>query len=505
MKILSSTQLREADTHTIKNEPIASIDLMERAAGECIKWLLKRYIDNTVFYIFCGTGNNGGDGLAIARRLNEVMHLKITVFIVRHSEKFSPDFEINYERLKKCVDIIIREIKSEKELPEISENCVVIDALLGSGLTKPVSGLLGETVNHINKSKAEIISIDIPTGLFSEDNTNNNGAIINADYTLTFQLPKLAFLFPENSDYVGEWEILHIGLSDEFIEQTSTPYHYITDENILPLLKKREKFSHKGNYGHALIIAGSKGKMGAAVMASKAGLRAGTGLVTAHIPACGYSVFQTSIPEAMCETNENETHISERIKTTNYNAVAVGCGIGTHADTARMLKVLIQETTVNTVFDADAINILSENKTWLPFLRGGSILTPHPKEFERLFGKTENSFERLQLQREMAKKHSIYIVLKGAHTSVAFPDGTVFFNSTGNPGMATGGSGDVLTGIICGLLAQGYKPHEACVLGIYLHGLAGDIAAEKFSEQGMIAGDIIDCLGEAWKTAIGSQ
>ena len=501
MKILSTSQIREADAYTIEHEPIASIDLMERSADECVSWLLDKYsIDNT-FYFFCGTGNNGGDGLAIASILDSE---NIKIFIVRHSEKATPDFDINYKRIVKSKNFDITEIRDKSDFPEILGNIIIIDALLGSGLSKPLTGLLADVVEHINKSNATVISIDIPTGLFAEDNSANTGKVIQADYTLTFELPKLAFLFAENNPFVGEWQVLPIGLSKEYIAQTATDYHYITEENILPLLKKRDKFSHKGTYGHALIIAGSKGKMGAAVMAAKSALRAGAGLVSAHIPDCGYTVLQSSVPEAMCETDANETHISGRIKTGNCNAVAVGPGIGNEPYTARALKLLIQECTVNTVFDADALNIISENKTWLPFMRGGSILTPHPKEFERLFGKSDNSFKRLNLQREMAMKYGFYIVLKGAHTSIAFPDGTVYFNSTGNSGMATGGSGDVLTGIICGLLAQGYKPYEACILGVYLHGAAGDVAAEKMNENGMTAMDIIDGMGEAWKK-VGSK
>ena len=500
MKILYTSQIREADAYTIKHEPIASVDLMERAANVCASWIAERYSDSAAFYFFCGTGNNGGDGLAIARILNNTKYYNIKVFVVRHSDKTSPDFSTNLSRLAKSKNVDITDISETAQLPEIPENTVIIDALLGSGLSKPLTGLLADVVEHINNSKAStIISIDIPTGLFAEDNSANTGKVICADYTLTFELPKLAFLFHENAPFVGEWQVLPIGLSQEFIAQTATNYHYITEVLILSLLKKRDKFSHKGTFGHALIIAGSKGKMGAAVMAAKSALRAGAGLVSAHIPNCGYTVLQSSVPEAMCETDANETHISGRIKTGNCNAVAVGPGIGNDADTVRALKLLIQDTTINMVYDADALNIIAENKTWFAFMRGGSILTPHPKEFERLFGKSNNSFERLKLQREMAMKYGFYIVLKGAHTAIAFPDGSVYFNSTGNPGMATGGSGDVLTGIICGLIAQGYKPHEASVLGVYLHGVAGDIAAEKMSEQGMTAVDIIDGMGEAWK------
>jgi hydroxyethylthiazole kinase-like uncharacterized protein yjeF len=500
MKILSTSQIREADAYTIAHEPIASIDLMERAASACANWIAERYSDGAILYFFCGTGNNGGDGLAIARILNNTKYYNIKFFVLRHSDKASPDFSTNLSRLAKSKNVDITDISEIAQLPELPETAVVIDALIGSGLSKPLSGLLADVVDHINKSKAEtIISIDIPTGLFAEDNSANTGKVIQADYTLTFELPKLAFLFPENAPFVGDWQVLPIGLSKEFIAQASTNYHYITEELILPLLKKLDKFSHKGTFGHALIIAGSKGKMGAAVMAAKSALRAGAGLVSAHIPNCGYTVLQSTVPEAMCETDANETHISGRIKTGNCNAVAVGPGIGNDPDTVRALKLLIQDTTINMVYDADALNIIAENKTWFPFLRGGSILTPHPKEFERLFGKSDNSFERLKLQREMAMKYGFYIVLKGAHTAIAFPDGTVYFNSTGNPGMATGGSGDVLTGIVCGLLAQGYKPYEASVLGVYLHGIAGDIAAEKMSEQGMTALDIIEGVGEAWK------
>lgn len=498
MKILTSQQIREADAYTIKHEPISSIDLMERASKACAGWFLEKLGRDRKYIIYCGMGNNGGDGLAIARMLaNE--GIVVTVNLVRHSEKQSEEHVINLKRLQEQGKVSIAEINSANDLQKINTSAVVIDAMLGSGLSKPVEGLIGDVVYHINSSGVMVIAVDIPTGLFGEDNSNNDrNVIVRADTTLTFQLPKLAMMFPENYEFVGEWEVLPIGLHPDFLGRVETPYHYLLGEDVRPAIKLRGKFSHKGTYGHALLLSGSYGKMGAAVLAAKASLRTGAGLLTVHLPKCGYEIMQTALPEAMVSIDEEKNFIGHPPKLSNYSAIGIGPGIGTHDDTANALKQLIQNANVPMVFDADAINILAENKTWIPFIQQGCILTPHPKEFERLVGKSSNSYERLQMQQEFASKYGIYLILKGAHTSIACPDGTCIFNSTGNPGMAKGGSGDVLTGIILGLLAQGYSSREAALLGVYLHGLAGDIAKEKHGEQAMLPSDIISGIGGAY-------
>jgi NAD(P)H-hydrate epimerase len=343
------------------------------------------------------------------------------------------------------------------------------------------------------------VAIDVPSGLMVEDNSaNDHKSVINANATLTFEAPKLSFLFAENAQHVGDFYVLDIGINKTFIASQKSLNYYLTREMIAPLIKHRPKFSHKGNYGHALLVAGSYGKMGAAVLAAKSCLRSGVGLLTVHVPKCGYTVLQSTVPEAMLSVDEDEREISGIKDIAQYNVIGVGPGIGNAKSTQQVVKVLIQAK-LPMVIDADALNILSENKTWLAFLPKGCIFTPHPGEFARLVGKTSSAYDAYTLQKEFAIKYSVYLVLKGAHTAIATPEGEVFFNSTGNPGMATGGSGDTLTGIITGLLAQGYSPKQAALLGVYIHGLAGDIAAHEAGEGSLIAEDITNCLGSAFK------
>ncbi|MBI4929613.1 MAG: NAD(P)H-hydrate dehydratase [Bacteroidetes bacterium] len=505
MKIISSEEMRKADAYTIEHEPIKSINLMERAAAACVKWLASSSIlkgEKRQVSIFCGLGNNGGDGLAIARLLAK-KKFKVEVFIIRYSDNCSEDFLINEKRLEKVKAVKVHNITSAEQIHSsfvIRQSSLIIDAIFGSGLNKSVTGLAAEAIIFINKSNCPVISIDIPSGLFSEKNSSDEKTVIvHANHTLTFQVPKLAFIFPENEKYFGDFSILNIGLDEEFIASLSSKNYFLTEEYVRFILKPRNKFSHKGTFGHALIVAGSYGKMGACVLASRACLSAGVGLVTVHIPKCGYEILQTTNPEVMVETDSSEKFISDAISLNKYNAAGIGPGIGTESETQNALKVLIQNSTFPLVLDADALNILSENKTWISFLPKNSILTPHPGEFKRLAGDTDNDYERFQLQKEFSIKHNVYVVLKGAHTCITCPDGEVYFNSTGNPGMATAGSGDVLTGIITGLLAQGYDSKQASVLGVYLHGLAGDLAAEHLCEEGLIARNIIEFMGEAFK------
>lgn len=497
MKILPVEMIREADAFTIKHEPVASVDLMERAAYQCYKWIKKKTDRSHRVMVFCGPGNNGGDGLVVARLLAKKDY-QVKVVIVRFTDKFSEDFSVNLARLEQ-MDVDVVHLREDDNLPKIKADNVVVDAIFGSGLTRPVKGFPGKLINHINSSETVTIAIDTPSGLFSDEHTDSNaGAIIEADYTLTFQYPKFSFLFPENEKFVGQWHILPIGLMEEFTNRLEVKNFMVQRRDATELLKHRGHFAHKGHFGHALLIAGGYGKMGAATLAGKAALRAGAGLVTVHIPKAGNQIIQTAIPEAMVSIDEDETIFSKPPDLSPYNAIGIGPGIGTNKQTQQAVKLLIQNSGVPLLFDADAINILSQNKTWLSFVPQYSIFTPHPKEFERLFGKTNNDFERNKKQREYSILHNVYIVLKGAYTCVSTPEGKCFFNVTGNPGMATGGSGDVLTGIILGLLAQKYHPQEACILGVYLHGLAGDFAAKKLSQQAMIAGDITAALPKAF-------
>jgi len=499
MKILPIDKIRAADAYTIEHEPIPSIDLMERAATQLFKWITKHVDKTHPFSIFAGPGNNGGDGLALGRMLAEADY-KVEAYIIRYTDKTSEDFQVNFERAVQLQNISVYDIRKIEDFPEIEDESVVIDAIFGSGLTRPINGFIAEIIEKINNSPVVKVAIDTPSGIFSDNSSvHNKGAIVRADYTLSFQFPKLAFMMPENDPFVGEWHVLDIGLHHEYINSVTTNNFFSVKEDVVPIIKKRRKFSHKGTFGHALLIAGSYGKMGAALLAAEACLRSGVGLLHVHIPKVGYQIMQTALPEAMISLDRYDNYFSEVPDLGLYNAVGIGPGLGTEHQSQMALKLLIQEFTAPMVFDADALNILSENPTWLAFLPAGSILTPHPKEFERLVGKWDNDFEKLEKQRDFAKRHNLYVVLKGAHTSISTPDGKCYFNSTGNPGMATAGSGDVLTGIITGLLAQGYTPGQAAVLGVYLHGLAGDIAAKKFGQEAMIAGDMVKLLGKAWR------
>jgi len=491
MKILSANQIREADAYTIKNVPIASIDLMERAAKKWTALFLKDYPDKKqTKYIFCGPGNNGGDGLAIARLLIHEKHA-VNVFIL-HSSQYSADFQLNLQRLKhyKC-------ILSANDFPKLDKEDIVIDALYGSGLNKPINGLSAALINYLNEQESSIISVDIPSGLYTEKQSGM--PIIQAQKTYTFQFPKLSFLLPASGNTVGNFKVADIGLHPDFISKINTPYFYTNKKEIKALLKTRNKFSHKGTYGHALLVAGSHGKMGAATLCAKAVMRSGAGLLTAHIPGCGNSILQTALPEAMCICDENNMHISGIPIQMTYAAVAIGPGLGTHQDTASALKSFLQANKTPCVIDADALNLIAQHKAMLKLLPENCILTPHPKEFERLTGTWTDDFDRLQKLQSFSKKHKVITLLKGAHTAIADVSGNVYFNSTGNPGMATAGSGDVLTGIICGLLAQGYSALESSILGVFLHGSAADLALKKQSEESLIASDIIKNLGRAFK------
>lgn len=515
MKILSVADIRKADEYTIRNEPIADIDLMERAAFACFTWFEQHADPGKNIKVFCGTGNNGGDGLAIARMLIQKTY-SVEIFLTGPIEDCSPNCRMNYERLQNTgyttydsaspISYPLSPILSiNHPLPVISKGDLVIDAIFGSGLTRLVTGFYAILVDHINQSGAEVVSIDVPSGFFC-DTTNfivKDPVIIRADYTLTFSPPKLGFFFPENERFTGNWKLIDIGIMQEFIASREVKNFMIEKDNCRKFLKKRNKFAHKGDFGHSLLICGSAGKMGAAVLAAGACLRSGAGLVTVRSPLCGMPVIQTAVPEAMISSDPETDIITGIPELSPYTSIAIGPGIGRELQTANALKFLIQQSTMPLIFDADAINILSENKTWLGFIPRGSIFTPHPKEFERIAGKSSNDFERNHLQREFSCKHQCFVVLKGAHTAITDQEGQCFFNTTGNPGMATGGSGDVLTGIIAGLMAQGYTSHEACILGVYIHGLAGDFVLSTEGYEALIASDITKNLGKSFQTLYG--
>ena len=513
MKILTPSQIRAVDAYTIEHEPISSVDLMERAATACVDWITAHFDVRRKIVIFAGPGNNGGDGLAIARMLNW-MSCDVTVYMLTGSDRLSPDALVNYQRLSDCQPVVL----DENNLPGLFPATLVIDALFGVGLSRPLDGLAAQTVAHINQSGCTVVSVDMPSGLFCDNNEENDpDRIIRARHTLTFQQPKLSFFFAENAAYIGQWEVVNIGLLPEAIEKQESKYFVLQKDDIAELIQPRNKFAHKGDFGHACLIAGSHGMMGACVLAAKACLRTGAGLVTTHIPQGENQIVQTSVPEAIVSLDDNSQIFSQIPVLNIYSAIGIGPGIGKKQKTQKALYALLHEINApkihqdtwddvqpdpnnsgRLVLDADALNILSENSEWLYLLPPKCILTPHPKEFDRLAGKSKNSYQRHLKQIEMAKKYGVFIVLKGACTSIATPDGTCFFNTTGNPGMATAGSGDVLTGMIASLLAQGLPPHRAACAGVWLHGAAGDKAALKLGQQALIASDVISNIGEAF-------
>ena len=499
IKIFPTIQLKELDAYTIENEPVSSIDLMERASRALARAMSERWSAETPFTVFAGPGNNGGDALAVSRLLAE-RGCRVEVYLFNTKGALSPDCETNKERLAGVAGIDFHEITTQFVPPVLTAEHVVVDGLFGSGLNKPLSGGFAAVVKYINTSPATVVAIDVPSGLMGEDNTYNIQAnIIRADLTLSLQLPKLAFLFAENAPFVGEWQLLDIGLSEEAIEEKETDFALTEHEDVASMLKPRGKFAHKGNFGRALLIAGSQGMAGASVLAARACLRSGVGLLTVHIPFCNNFIVQTSVPEAMTEIDINDVRFSCATDTDDYQAVGIGPGLGKAGDTEAALLEQIEYCQTPMVVDADALNLLGEHRSYIGRLPKGSILTPHPKELERLVGKCQNSYERLTKARELARSAGVHILLKGAYSVVIAPSGKCWFNPTGNPGMATGGSGDVLTGVVLALLAQGYDAETAARMAAYVHGLAGDIACKKHGVMGMTAGDIVTCLPPAWR------
>lgn len=488
MKLLSAQQIHQWDAFTILHEPIESIGLMERAAQRCVDWISENNFFDHKIKIFCGKGNNGGDGLAIARLLIN-KNYNVAVYILEFGARGTEDFQINLHLLHQTTTEI-HFIQSTEFIPVIEKTDVVIDALYGSGLNRPLQLLSKEIVEHINQSTTNIISIDVPSGM-SIDKTSKGNTIIRAKHTLTFQSLKLCFLTAENEDYFGEVHVLDIGLNQQFIESTETVFEIISQQQIASQIKPRKDFSHKGNYGHALLVAGNEGKMGAALLAAKACLRTGSGLVTINISEQFQSVVNSFLPEAMTMNRGDENSIN------NFSSIGIGPGIGIDNYGQQIVLKVLDSYKKPMVIDADTLNIISGNKNILKLVPHGSILTPHPKEFERLFGVCENEFERLDKAIELSNQNPFIIILKGHYTLIAV-NGRGYFNTTGNAGLAKGGSGDVLTGMITSLLAQNYEPLQAAMIGVYLHGLAADLALENQSTESLLATDVIDAIGKAF-------
>lgn len=500
MKLFTSAQIRELDKYTIEHEPISSIDLMERAAEEITEAISIRWDETTPMVAFAGPGNNGGDALAVTRLLRQRGY-DVSVYLFNVNGKLSPDCQENEARLKARYPEAIHEVTKDFDPPHLNKETLVIDGLFGSGINKPLAGGFAAVVKYINKSDATVVSIDVPSGLMPEDNTYNVRAnIVNADLTLTLGMKKISMLMADNQQYIGEIRVLNIGLSEEYIDEASSRFKMIEEEDITNCLLPRNEFAHKGTMGHALLVAGSHGMAGAAVLASRACLRSGVGKVTVHTPQCNCDIMQISVPEAIVQLDHGVNNFVQATDANVYKAMGVGPGLGTEEDTAIALMTQLRSSRVPTVIDADAINILASHRAWLQQLPDGLIFTPHPREMDRMLDvPPADDFDRLSKASEMAQRLRAYVILKGHYSALCLPNGNILFNSTGNAGMATAGSGDVLTGIITGLLARGYNEENAAKIGMYIHGLAGDLAVQEVGMESLMASDIIEHLPQAFR------
>ncbi|GAA4270303.1 NAD(P)H-hydrate dehydratase [Hyunsoonleella aestuarii] len=497
MKIFSKEQIYEGDKITTERQGISSTDLMERAGTQIFNWMHLRMQGAQVpIHVFCGIGNNGGDGLVIARHL--ITHgYNVKTYIVNCSDKRSKDFLINYDRVKNVTKNWPELLSCSEDFPEMHRDDIIVDAIFGIGLNRLVQSWIKELFIHFKKTQAFTLSVDIPSGLYTDKAVENEDAVVYAGFTLSFASPKLVFFLPETAKYTVQWEVLDIGLDPEFLQTTQTDVELIGKHEVLPNYIPRDKFSHKGNFGHSLIIGGSYGKIGAVSLTSRAALSAGSGLVTAYVPKCGYVPIQAALPEVMVITDNDEEQITSIDFEIKPSVIAFGIGAGTNNDTISAFGTFLKHNTAPLVIDADGLNILSKKKSLIKLLPDESILTPHPKELERLIGSWTDDFDKLKKAKAFSKKHKSILVIKGANTIIIFDD-KLYVNTTGNPGMATAGSGDVLTGIITGLIAQGYHPSVAAIFGVFLHGKSADIAVEYFGYQSLVASHIIDYLGEAF-------
>ena len=500
MKIFTGAQIHELDKYTIEHEPVSSLNLMERAAKALTQAVMEIYASSVPVVVFAGPGNNGGDALAVARMLAEKDYA-VSVYLFNISGSLSPDCAANKKRLQETKRIRnFVEVIEEFDPPRLEQDMLVIDGLFGSGLNKPLAGGFASLVKYINSSPAQVVAIDVPSGLMTEDNTYNVRAnIIRATHTFTLQQLKLSFLFPEFQQFIGRLRTLDIRLSQEGMEKIESQFTIVEEQDVRSRMLDRNPFAHKGQMGNALLIAGQYCMAGAAVLSARACLRSGVGKVTVNTPKRNIPILQTAVPEAIVQVGSEETYFAEAVDTEDFDALGIGPGLGQSEQTAIALISQLRRTQCPIVVDADALNMLANHRAWLQQLPKGIILTPHPKELDRLEGHSADSYERLTKARNLAERLQSYIILKGRYTAICLPDGHVLFNPTGNAGMATAGSGDVLTGILTGLLARGYKVQDACIVGTYLHGLAGDFAANDLGEESMVAGDIIRYLSRAFK------
>lgn len=497
MKIFSKEQIYEGDLLTAKKQNISSTELMERAGTQIFNWIHQRMQGAQVpIHVFCGIGNNGGDGLVLARQLVNYGY-NVHTYVVNCSDKRTQDFLINYDRIKQTTKKWPIMLNCKADFPPIGSDDIIVDAVFGIGLNRPPNDWVKSLFQHFKESKAFTLAIDLPSGLYADKVPKDENGVVWADYTLSFQSPKLVFFLPDTSKYTRQWEVLDIGIDLEFLQQTETEVELIGKNEMLPIYKPREKFSHKGTYGHGLLIGGSYGKIGAMLLSGRGMLASGAGLVTVYVPKCGYMPMQTALPEAMVITDIDDDILTAIKYDIEPTAIGIGMGMGTNEKTHAAFQMFLKTNNLPLIIDADGINLLSKHEGDLGLIKPQTVFTPHPKELERLLGKWKDDFDKLKKAKAFSKKYKCILVIKGAHTITVFQD-KLYINSTGNPGLATGGTGDVLTGIITGLIGQGYEPLIASLFGVYLHGKSADIAVNDYSYQSLTASHIIDYLGQAY-------
>lgn len=492
MKIFSAEQIRAWDRYTILHEPISSIDLMERAASACTDYLLNHFPQSTTYQIVCGPGNNGGDGLAIARLLSEAGQ-SVKVYVSEEATSSEDQFT-NLNRWKKQHGLVHH--FNDFTDQTFQEGSVIIDALFGIGKIRSIDGVFKNVVAHINQSNCTVVSIDLPSGL-QADASSTDQPVVRANITLTLGSWKLGLLMPENGPLVGDVHLLPIGLHPGFLNIKETPFFLSEPGDLRPLVQPRKPFAHKGQFGTAMLMAGSSSMMGAALLSASACLRAGVGKLFCRVPAGGMLAMQTGLPEAICLPDPHPEHLSVFPDISKMDALGVGPGLGQAPETDRVVLDTLEKTYIPRVFDADALNIIARNG-WQSKLGRDCVITPHIGEFQRLFPGAEDGFMRIKTALEFSTAREICIIIKGRYSFLSTPGGQGYFNPTGNPGMAKAGSGDALTGIILGLLAQKYSVEAACRLGMYVHGLAGDMARDDLGEAGMLASDLILRIGKAF-------
>lgn len=509
--VLSVSQIKESERFTMESLGVESVNLMEKAAEGLAQTVLSETRNFELpFFVFCGPGNNGGDGLALARLLaldffkgSDNRHPANRVVVVKcfGNAVLSPDCQANLQRLESMQLPNLKLLDFSDDL--LLDNGFIVDALFGIGLSRPLVGYFADVVRLINESNSFVYAVDVPSGLFADVHTPTENPVVLADRTLTVQYRKLAFLLPENAERVGRVSLVDIGLALPNASKQFLTAKMIDKQVVGALYKAPKMFDHKGSNGFGLLIAGSYEMPGAAVLSATAAMRAGIGKVVVHTPSSVADVLVSRLPEAIVDRDSASCFSGIDLEMWSVNALAVGPGVGKNVKTVTALKDLLDSVRSPIILDADALNILADNKVWLSYLPEKSILTPHFKEFERLAGKSANDFERIDKLKDFAKNRGVIVILKGAYTAVAFPDGRLFFNTSGNPGMATAGAGDVLTGILLASLAKGYPPEYAALLSVWLHGFAADCALKtdnphRFSCESLLASDITDFLGDAF-------